>query len=391
MNSIKNDNENTKEPTAEDVDNILNELLGENTVKRKDICGNEECNEECNNNIENYPKGEITQFKPFETIPISTISFIAHTNLEIDINKAFIYFTIDPTKYIKNPKKRNKDYKYESGSIISVKYKDTVRGIYNKTKKRNPRPNKQHTSTKKKKYNYFLHTLQLTMILEDNKIIGVKVPKTGNFHITGVKSEKHYYQAFEYILAALRRCEEISGEKIIFIKDKIGNKEYIKEDSQINVRFQTIMTNIGHTIGYKIKRDALDTYLNNETELFTSEYRPDKNPSIKVKILIPKEIEYHPDLIEVQYNINGTHGESKIYPYKLFFNELRDEIKKKILKPKHFSFLVFQSGKYILSAVGPWMKTAYNLFMKITIDNRKDFEEVINIATTTPNTPIEKD
>lgn len=316
---------------------------------------------------------------PFNKIPISTISFIMYTNLEIDIPKAFHYFCIDPTKYEKNNKKKKvKLYNYEPGSVLYVNYGNQSRGTHYKVKRRKT----SNKIVKKTKYNYFLHTLQLIMTLDNNKIVGVKIPRTGNFHITGAKSTDQFYTCFEYIFSALKKCEEISGEKIIYIKNILGDgkSELLNEKSKIHIRFQIIMTNIVSEIGYKINRQEIDTFLNNETDEFTSEYRPDKTPSVKIKIRIPKEINYRPDLIEVFYDFLGNHSAPKLIPYSVIFNDLNDDLKKKVSKQKFFSYLLFSSGKFILSGLGHYLKDSYEKFMNIAVTKRKEFEETYNVT-----------
>lgn len=326
-------------------------------------------------------------YMPFDDIPISTISFVIHTNLEIDINKVFAYIPLNPNKYIKSSKKNKKTTEmFSPGSVFGITFGKNRRGSNYKEKKRINRIRKEIITedeietpkAKKKKYDYFLHTLQLSMIINNNKLIGIKIPRTGTFHVTGAKTQEQFYEIFELILETLKKCEKYSGEEIIYVKNDTQQKEHINDNSKIHVRFRTIMTNISSNIGYKINRQEFNNYLNS-TPNFFSEYRPDKSPSVKVKISVPQstdDYDYHPDLIETYYTIDGKHTEPKIIQYKNYFNELPIMMKQKERKEKFFSFLVFQSGKYILSAVGLWMKTAYEQFMNITSSNRELFEEI---------------
>ena len=82
------------------------------------------------------------KFPNFDDIKVSTKTIIAKTNMTIDLKKLFDYLPI--TDYKVNPKKRGRKKKIEqiqekiiieSGSIITLKYENDVRGVEIKKKK----------------------------------------------------------------------------------------------------------------------------------------------------------------------------------------------------------------------------------------------------------------
>ena len=87
-------------------------------------------------------KKDITKDKNFENIEVSTKTIIAITNWNLNIDK--IFDILPTTNYIVVPKKRGRKKKeekedpngiLEDGSIITIKYKDRLKGVDLKNKK----------------------------------------------------------------------------------------------------------------------------------------------------------------------------------------------------------------------------------------------------------------
>ena len=107
------------------------------------------------------------KFPEFNSIKVSTKTFIVMTNLILDIKKIFDFLPI--TEYILITKRRGRKKKNEpvdpnidiiSGSIITLEYQKNNRGVDLKTKK-----NKD-----KKKGNYFRNSMTIVMIIDGKKI-----------------------------------------------------------------------------------------------------------------------------------------------------------------------------------------------------------------------------
>ena len=136
--------------------------------------------------VKNKESGKLSKlnFKEFESIKVSTKTFIITTNMTINIDKLFEKLPI--TDYIVMPKKRgrkkknavqdpNKDIK--DGSIISLIYQDKIRGV-NLRKKQ---------STSKK--TYFRNSITVIMII-DGKKVNYKVSRNGKIQMTGCKRDE---------------------------------------------------------------------------------------------------------------------------------------------------------------------------------------------------------
>ena len=178
----------------------------------------------------------------FNEIPISTRTIIVSTNTTIHIENLFNSLPI--TEYIVHKKKRGRKKKnmieninntVESGSIVSVKYQDNIRGVELKPKKKNTK--------------FFRNAVTIIMSI-DNKFINLKVSTNGKFQVTGCKNFEHCKTGIINIFN-------------IIIKD-IDN--YLKEyEDNIDILFNNVMTNKDFSVGFQIKRENLDRIINDET------------------------------------------------------------------------------------------------------------------------------
>ena len=135
------------------------------------------------------------KFPNFDDIKVSTKTIIAKTNMTIDLKKLFDYLPI--TDYKVNPKKRGRKKKIEqiqekiiieSGSIITLKYENDVRGVEIKKKK----------IDKKKKSKWFRNSFTVVMII-DNKPINFKICQNGMLQITGCKFDSQAEDCVKFI------------------------------------------------------------------------------------------------------------------------------------------------------------------------------------------------
>ena len=131
-------------------------------------------------------------FPDFNDIEVSTRTFTAITNLVIDLDELFQLLPI--TEYIEIPKRRGRKKKegeninpnkhINPGSIITLKYKDSIRGVSLKKKK---------ASDKK----WFRNSFTVVIVLD--KHINFKVCRNGTFQMTGCKTIDHALQCVQYI------------------------------------------------------------------------------------------------------------------------------------------------------------------------------------------------
>ena len=187
------------------------------------------------------------KFPEFDNIKVSTKTIIAKTNITIDLKKLFDYLPI--TDYKVNPKKRGRKKKIEqieekiiieSGSIITLKYENDIRGVEIKKKK----------IDKKKKSKWFRNSFTVIMII-DNKPINFKICKNGIMQITGCKFD---YQAEDCV-------------KFIwyYIKEQLDIYKFTYGDF-LDIMFIPVMRNIDFSLGFNVDREKLAKYISTQTQ-----------------------------------------------------------------------------------------------------------------------------
>jgi len=296
------------------------------------------------------------RIKSFDEIKISTKTVIGVSNLKIDLDKFFKYMPI--TDYTVVEKKRGRKRRIQipvvtnhvpSGSIISLQKRKELRGACLKSKTKN----------------FFLHSVTVVMILEQNKQINVKVSQNGKFQITGCKCDEHFIQAITKIY-----------DIMILSESWIGEKFFELEGEQLEIVFTTVMQNMDFNIGFEIVRDKLDTFINKYTN-YRSIFEGSISAGVSIKIDVD-DTDTMDSLLRIKYD-KDTQTVSKDYVnQQVFDNLLDDKEKKKVTKKKkkYHTFLVFSTGSIIMSSKGKNMEKIFNDIVKILLDNREHFEKL---------------
>ena len=137
--------------------------------------------------------GKDTVIPEFSSLPASTLTIIATTNLIIDLVKFYNYMPITDFSILQ--KKRGRKRKniiqsvkqIPSGSIISLGKTNQFRGIVMKTSRNSPEKSKKMIAGKNN-VNFFTHSVSVVMLLDDLKKINIKVTENGKLPITGCKT-----------------------------------------------------------------------------------------------------------------------------------------------------------------------------------------------------------
>lgn len=301
----------------------------------------------------------MTEIKNFEDIPVSTKTFIVTTNINIDIQKLFNFLPI--TEYFIVQKKRGRKKKaiqinpnghIENGSIITLDLANNIRGVVVKKKKK-----KEGKST-----DYFRNSVTVVMIIDDKKI-NFKISRNGKFQMTGCKYNHHAEQCVKYIWE--------------YIKDQHDIYKFEKDES-FNALFIPAMRNIDFSIGFSVDREKLDEYFNSHTEYYslleTSIGYTGVNIKIPVKIPIT-------DLQIKKLTYDKTNWkDQETIPYQEYLDLLKPKDRqKKIEKERYNTFLVFHSGKVIMSSMcEEFARDTYYEFINIIKKNCNHFQEIIN-------------
>ena len=337
-----------------------------------------ECDTVDNTEIDNYTDlwdNEIDKstrdklvFPEFDSIKVSTKTFIVITNMTFNIDKLFNYLPI--TDYILVPKRRGRKKKNEpvdpntdikSGSIITLEYQNQIRGVDLKKKKK-----KKNT---KKKGNYFRNSVTVVMII-DGKRVNYKVSRNGKFQMTGCKRDDHAEECVKWFWKYIKNSTEIYSIKRENVSGSDSNsddeeKEQSQNKSYIKAIFVPAMRNIDFGLNFLVDREKLDEYFNMYTDYHSLLETSFGYTGVNIKIPIFKTIQ-ELQLKQIEY-IDGKWNKVHYVPYDNYLKMLPEkDVANKLKKKRYNTFLVFHSGKVIMSGMEEtFMKDIYYEFLDI--------------------------
>ena len=307
------------------------------------------------------PKGKKKLVTPeFERIPVSTKTVIGLSSSTYDITRMFELLPIAP--YTLVPKKRgrrshkniedpNKDL--PSGSIITLKFFEKVRGV-------DLKPSKKGANR------YFRNALSVVIKVED-KLVNFKLSANGKFQMTGIKRHAHAV-----------RCIQHLWEHILQLDDHTLYTSHNPKDKSVSVIIKTVMTNIDFSLGFLVNRENLDKYVNEVTD-FNSLLETSfgyTGCNIKMPIEGGGEAIYG-ELETITLDFTSGEWTTNITSYNDYIKMLStSDRNKETRKVRYNTFLVFHSGNVILSgATMKSMKIAYERFLGIIQDIKPQIEE----------------
>lgn len=295
-------------------------------------------------------------YREFDDIPVSTKTFIVMTNLQLDINKLFDFLPI--THYEIVPKKRGRKKKsavvdpnkdIADGSIITLDIAGKIKGV--KLKKRK----KQNS----KGTDYFRNSITVVMYI-DGKHINFKISRNGKFQMTGCKKDSQAESCIKYIWEYIKDTEDIFS---------------LQDNTAFKAIFIPAMRNIDFNLGFILDREKLDEYFNTCTSYHSLLETSIGYTGVNIKIPVLKPIT-ELNIKELTYR-KGAWAKPKYISYQNYLSTLKPkEQEKRISKPRHNTFLVFQSGNVIMSSMcEDFARETYYEFLDIIRKNYKKFEE----------------
>jgi hypothetical protein len=318
----------------------------------------------------------------FDSVQVSTMTIIVYTNLVINIRKVFRYLPTTPWKIIKKKRGRKKRAYPEDpnvgilpGSVISIKHKNDVRGVCLKP----PKPSNGNSE-------YWKHSVCVVMILDNMKMLNVKVSRNGKLQITGCKCMQHAMDFVKYLYSLMIESEEWTGESLFTYKsdqDDDGgaepNEEYqtvkpLKNQSPDGLvsTFKCVMKNIDFDAGYKIRRNRLNALINHKTD-FRSIFESSIGTSVNIKLRATHHSD--PAIDRLRITSAGEVIEDSI-PYEEFVTSLSTKAQKEErAKEAYHTFLVFASGSIIMSSAGREMDMVFYKLVRILVQHREDLED----------------
>ena len=301
------------------------------------------------------------KFPEFDDIKVSTKTFVVKTNLFLNLKKLFEYLPI--TEYTVIPKKRGRKKKIgnlensitvDSGSIVTMKYENKIRGIELKQKK--------SQNSKKKKSKWFRNSFTIVMII-DNKPINFKICQNGVFQITGCKFDEHAEKCIKYIWLYIKHLQNIIYS--------------FSEGENFEALFVPAMRNIDFSVGFVVDREKLSRYMSVQTEFHSLLETSFGYTGVNIKIPIDYDISKM-EIKKILYTNNKFDKEEKITDinkdwkdidtyYQEYLDKLTEKEKsKKLNKERYNTFLIFHSGKTIMSSINAaFARDSYYYFIKI--------------------------
>ena len=291
--------------------------------------------------------------KSFKDIPISTRTIIVTTGLEMKIENIFLNLPV--TEYKIEEKKRGRKKKdvihnnivnnIPSGSIISLKYQDHMRGVELKKKKR---------STK-----FFRNAVTVIMYI-NGKLVNLKISTNGKMQVTGCKYIDYCKQAMIHLFN--------------IILDDFNTYIVGETKEEIKIIFNNVMTNKDFFIGFNVNREKLDQIINAETAYNSILETSFGYTGVNLKMDLDKNRERVFDCLKI--NTKTKVSEEYQMSYQEYLNNLNKKELEKENKVKYITFLIFQSGNIIMSGINEvLMEQYYNIFYDIVEKNIKHIKQ----------------
>jgi len=285
----------------------------------------------------------------FDTLPISTQTVMVYFNCTFD--PEYIYENLEVSDKYKNVNLKDiPNSEFEHGIVYLLKTSGGKSKGMNTTK------------------GHFRNQITAKIFIID-KLITIKIFRTGKFHMTGCKNSEHINQGCVYLFDCIRKLGEKAWKPersegssetnvVINCQDSGVRKANTESSSSENIPIKAIteivMVNVDFKLGFKIDQSTLDSLVQkNGGQDFYSTYESTLNPSVNIKM-------------EFQEPEKKVYDCLTIHPRKPKFTleKVTECPKAKPKKIRTHTFLVFSSSKVIQS--GRWyntqMEPAFNRF-----------------------------
>lgn len=313
-----------------------------------------------------------TEIPSFNDMVISTKTIIAITNLSLNLDN--IIKNLPITDYHIAPKKRGRKKKeiqsaqnlnLKSGSIITLLYNDIVLGIDLKKNKM-----KKERNSSKKRGN-FRNSITVVMF-SLGKFINFKITSNGKFQLTGCKHNEQAEECIKHIWGYIK-----DNKNCYNIKKQWNEIE--ESVDTFKVIYNVVMTNVDFNIGFIIDREAIDRYMNVYTQFRSLLEDNFGYTGINIKKPIIPLLENLDLQMCLKFQVyKNNKFEDIMIPYSDYIKILdpKDIIKEK--KVKYNTFLVFHSGKIIMSGIAKICMTKdFYTFVNIILKNKEIMQEVL--------------
>lgn len=286
----------------------------------------------------------VIDFPRFDDLKVSTKTYTALPNFNINLEKLFDLIPITEYKIV--PKKRGRKKKgyvadtntnVPSGSFISVKFSNRLRGVdlkNNNTCMRN--------------------SMAMDIILD--KRINFKIYCNGTFQLTGCKTYNHVVDCVKKIWDVIKDSTDVYT---------------IPNGEKPEVIIVPAMRNIDFNLGFKVDREKM---IQEKKNFSSFRCHLDVNCSytgITLKIPFKNDIMTMETVVMTCENVSENSWTTKHDTYTNYIKKLPPKTQKEKIKKKRFNtFFIFYSGSTVMT--GPcreFMRDDYNFFVTMMKEN----------------------
>ncbi len=311
---------------------------------------------------DSYSQNLSNIYPDFDEIEISTKTVIIKTNCLFHLK--FLFENLPISNYTIVPKKRGRkkeiviedpNKNLEEGSIITIKFADSIKGANLKKSKKNE--NKK----------FFRNALSIVMKI-DNKFINFKLPSKGKIQMTGIKTNDQAIKCMKYLFKYINKFDKNDCYTLTN-----------PENTNIEIITNIVMTNIDFKLGFLINRQNLHNLFNRLDDTM-SIFEPSYGyTGVNIKSSI--EIDKDRELESYTYDTKNKNWTTNKITYSEYLDKLPETEKNKELNKKRYnSFMVFHSGSCIMSSINKDhnMKKSYCDFIKNIDKNRNELVEKLD-------------
>lgn len=301
----------------------------------------------------------------FNDIKISTKTVIVNTNAVFgkleDIYNTFKIINIDfPIKMKKNKIKQYiiTQLSLDSGTILSIRYKNKVRGYLE---------NDDYETVFNEEFGFYekitpvkknLNNSMSIVMLVEGKTLHFKVPTNGKIQMTGCKSEKQAINCIKH-----------------FFNLYIQSFPQIEQPEKTWFTFSTVMTNISFNVGFHLNREKLDYEINRNTDHYSLLDTSFGYTGASIKFELPREKRQLLTFPKIEFQ-NGELTKEQLLTFEEYTNYMTEGEIDKLYDPKYNTFLVFHNGGTIMTGMHEnVMEEAYYAFRNFINKFRSRIEE----------------
>jgi TATA-box binding protein (TBP) (component of TFIID and TFIIIB) len=297
---------------------------------------------------------------PFDQYPISTQTLIISTNVTIDCAKYYAHIQCPEVSKPASGKTRmhvNESDNLPEGTIVFAQYKQDHKG----------------TAFKKISDKYFLNSVTIIMRIH-TKYINIKVSNKGKLQITGCNQNTYAISILKHFWRHLSPEHHTIWE--------FHDPEHTRAFEALVV---PVMCNINFAIPFQINRESLNNIINTQTSYVSILEPSDGYVGVNIKISMQEE-PLEQILIDQYTYLEGEWVLSKTRFMDYILTLSPKEQKKKMAKCYVNTFLVFYSGKVIMSGGISHInrKRAYEKFMEIVHQHQQSIRAPLSSGPPTP-------